>query len=839
MARGTLRVYLGAAPGVGKTFAMLNEGHRAQRRGTDVVVGLVETHGRALTEEQVGDLEVVPRQRIAYKGREFTEMDVDAVLARKPQRVLVDELAHTNVPGARNAKRWEDVSELLDAGIDVITTVNIQHLESVNDVVERITGVKQQETIPDEIVRAADQVELVDMSPEALRRRMAHGNVYPAERIDASLANYFRLGNLAALREIALLWVADKVEESLQEYLEDHGIESAWETRERVVVALTGAPGGDVLIRRAARMARRTQGDLLGVHVRPSDGLATQSSDLLQKHRRLLVDVGGTYNELASDDVATGLVQFARGERATQLVLGSSRQSRWAHLLRGSVISKVLRQVRDLDVHVISTDESEDANGAAFALRTQPSGISARRRVLAVIIAIVSLPLLTLLLATLRDELSLPSVLLLYLLVVVAVATVGGFLPAFATAVAGFLLANYYFTEPIHTFTIEEEDNIVALIVFVFMGMLVGQLVSRIARRQAEATRAKADAETLAQLGATLISEQDPLPGLMRGLRSSFGCISTAVLRSTGDEWVVESSAGEPVPAKPDDADLSVPLDESTVFAVSGIDHEDMDLMRAFTGQLALVVERRRLRAEAAAAEGLAEANELRTALLAAVSHDLRTPLASIKAAATSLLQPDVEWTRPAEDEFLHTIDEEADRLSDLVGNLLDMSRLQTGSLDLVLQEVGFEEVVPAALYTTRSGGAAVGVADVVVEVPETLPRVKADAGLLERAIANLIANALHASPADRPVRVVAGTVLDRVELRVVDQGPGIPSDQRDRVFQPFQRLGDRPNGTGVGLGLAVARGFVEAMGGELTIEDTPGGGATMVVSLPAATNGA
>jgi two-component system, OmpR family, sensor histidine kinase KdpD len=837
MPRGTLRVYLGAAPGVGKTFAILNEGHRAKNRGTDVVVGLVETHGRAITEAQIGDLEVVPRQRITYKGREFTEMDVDAILAREPERVLVDELAHTNIPGARNAKRWEDVSEILDAGIDVITTVNIQHLESVNDVVERITGVQQQETIPDEIVRAADQVELVDMTPEALRRRMAHGNIYPPERIDTSLANYFRIGNLAALREIALLWVADKVEESLQEYLEDHGIESAWETRERVVVALTGAPGGDVLIRRAARMARRTQGDLFGVHVRPSDGLASQPSELLQRHRRLLADVGGSYHELAADDVALGLVQFARAERATQLVLGSSRQSRWVHLVRGSVISKVLRQVRDLDVHVISTVETEDEHGTPFAFRGGRSGISARRRLLAVGVAVVALPLLTLVLAALRSDLSLPSVLLLYLLVVVAVAAIGGFLPALLAGIAAFLLANYYFTEPIHTFTVEEEDNLVALIVFVFMGAVVGHLVSRIARRQAEAARAKAEAETLAQLGATLISEHDPLPGLMTGLRSAFGCISTAVLRDTDGGWVVESSAGEPVPRRPDDADVSVPLDESTVFAVSGIDEPDMELIRVFTGQLALVVERRRLRAEAAAAEGLAEANELRTALLAAVSHDLRTPLASIKAAATSLLQPDVEWSRHAEREFLETIDEESDRLNDLVGNLLDMSRLQTGAVDLVLLEVGFDEVVPAALYTIRSGEDAARVADVVVEVPETLPRVKADAGLLERTVANLVANALHASPADRPVRVVAGAVLDRVELRVVDQGPGIPPDQRERVFQPFQRLGDRPNGSGVGLGLAVARGFVEAMGGELTIEDTPGGGTTMVVSLPAVTS--
>ena len=546
MARGKLRVYLGAAPGVGKTFAMLNEGHRAKARGTDIVVGLVETHGRKLTQEQIGDLEVVPLQKLAYRGAEFTEMDVDAILARHPERVLVDELAHTNVPGARNEKRWEDVSELLEAGIDVISTVNIQHLESVNDVVERITGVQQQETIPDEIVRTADQVELVDMTPEALRRRMAHGNIYPPERIDASLANYFRVGNLTALREIALLWVADKVEESLQQYLEDHGIESAWETRERIVVALTGAPGGDVLIRRAARMARRAQGDLLGVHVRPSDGLAAPPSTQLERHRRLLADVGGTYHELAADDTAEALVQFARAERATQLVLGSSRRSRWSHLLRGSFINKVLRSARDIDVHVISTEETEEPAVAPRVARTGASGIPRRRRLIAVGVAAVALPLLTIFLTLVRADVGLPSMLLLYLLVVVGVAAIGGFLPSLLTAVVAFLLANYYFTPPIHTFTIAEDDNLVSLIVFVVVGAVVGTLVSRASRRQAEAARARADAETLAQLGATLISEQDPLPGLMAGLRSAFGCISTAVLRMAGENWMVESSAGYP-----------------------------------------------------------------------------------------------------------------------------------------------------------------------------------------------------------------------------------------------------------------------------------------------------
>src|SRR2546421_3987229 len=274
MARGLLRVYLGAAPGVGKTFAMLNEGRRRSSRYPDVVVGFVETHGRRLTAEQIADLEIVPRKKIEYRDAVFEEMDVDAVLARKPAVALVDELAHTNVPGSRNEKRWQDVEELLDAGIDVISTVNIQHLESVNDVVERITGVVQRETVPDEVVRRADQVELVDSTPEALRRRMAHGNIYKPEKVDAALANYFRPGNLAALRQLALLWVADKVDESLQQYMEDHGITAAWEARERIVVALTGAPGGEHLVRRASRMATRAKGDLLGVHVRAGEGLA-------------------------------------------------------------------------------------------------------------------------------------------------------------------------------------------------------------------------------------------------------------------------------------------------------------------------------------------------------------------------------------------------------------------------------------------------------------------------------------------------------------------------------------------------------------------------------------
>ncbi len=361
MARGKLRIYLGAAPGVGKTFAMLNEGWRRHERGTDVVVGYVETHGRANTAAQLRDLEIMARRHFEYRGATFEEMDVDAILTRAPAVALVDELAHTNVPGSRHEKRWEDVEDLLNAGIDVISTVNVQHLESMNDVVEQITGVKQRETVPDAVVRAADQVEIVDMTPQALRRRMAHGNIYPPEKVDASLANYFREGNLGALRELALMWVADQVDEALAAYREAHGIGRPWETRERVVVAITGAPGGDNVIRHAARMAARTRGRLVGVYVRRSDGLAGPANETLGSQRTLLLELGGEYHELASADVATTLVQFAQRENATQVVLGASRQSRWTHLLRGSVINNVLRASGTIDVHVISSEASQES----------------------------------------------------------------------------------------------------------------------------------------------------------------------------------------------------------------------------------------------------------------------------------------------------------------------------------------------------------------------------------------------------------------------------------------------------------------------------------------------
>ena len=826
MARGTLRIYLGAAPGVGKTFAMLGEGRRRCERGTDVVVGYVETHGRPMTAAQVGELEVVPRLKVEYRGATFEEMDLDAIIARRPEVVLVDELAHTNVPGSRHEKRWEDVEALLEAGITVISTLNVQHLESVNDVVEQITGIKQQETIPDAIVRRADQIELVDMAPEAIRRRMAHGNIYPAERIDPALGNYFRTGNLGALRELALLWVADRVDDALLDYRDRHGIDRPWETRERVVVALTGSADGERLVRRAARMAARAKGDLFAVHVRPQDGLAGGAADRLDRQRELVEELGGTYREVVGADIGEALVATAHTLNATQIVLGATRRSRFTELTRGSVINRVIRDSGvGLDVHVIS--RVDDGSEATTSRTRRPGALPRRRVMLGFLLAVVGLPLLTWLLSDLRTDLGLPSVLLLFLLLVVAISAVGGVWPALSAAVVGFLLANWYFTPPIHTFTIEEGENLLALSVFLTVAAVMSAFVSLAARRAADGARARAEAEALAGLAGAA-----PVPVLLDGLRRILALDACAVFHKTDPGWTLDHAVGAPVPDNP--AGREVELDDLHVLALTGRpieSGEDNRILEAFAREIASSLALEELQAEASEAGVLAAAGDLRTAILSAVSHDLRTPLSGIKASVTSLLQEDVEWTPEAQHEFLVTIDEESDRLNTLVGNLLDMSRLQTGALDVSLSAVGVDEVIPAALASI--GARAV---DVEVDVDETHPRVLADPGLLERALANVIVNALNHSPPGEPVRVVAGAAGDAVDVRIVDRGPGVPASERDRVFLPFQRLGDAGGADGVGLGLAVAKGFVEAIGGDVEIEDTPGGGLTMVFRLKAAT---
>ncbi|MFJ9440241.1 ATP-binding protein [Kitasatospora sp. NPDC101235] len=839
MGRGRLRIYLGAAPGVGKTYAMLAEAHRRQERGTDIVVAFVEDHGRRRTSDMVAGLEVVLRQQVVHRGARFSEMDLDAVLARRPQVALVDELAHTNVPGCRNDKRWQDVEELLAAGIDVISSVNVQHLESLGDAVEGITGVRQRETVPDEVVRRADQIELVDMSPQALRRRLAHGNVYAPEKIDAALANYFRPGNLTALRELALLWTADRVDEYLQKYRAEQGIEGTWQARERIVVGLTGGPEGATLIRRAARIAARVSGgELLAVHISRSDGLVGSGSpQTLIEQRALVESLGGSFHAVLGDDPAAGLLDFARGVNATQIVLGTSRRPAWQYLYGPGVGTTVTREAGDIDVHMVTHEHAGYGRRGKIPVR-RITDLGRTRTVTGWLIGLVGPPLMAIVLTAIGG-LGLSTDMLLFLSLTVCAALVGGLLPAIGSALVGSSVLNYYFTPPLHTFTINEPQNIMAVAIFTIVGISVASVVDLAARRTQQAARSQTEAQTLSALAGTVLrgapNGDGVLTALMEQVRETFGQESAALLERPDPlaAWVPVAAAGPRPPVRPEEADVDVPVGDSLALVLRGrvLPGADRRLLGAFAAQAAVVLERRRLSREAAEARREAEGNRIRTALLAAVSHDLRTPLAGIKASVSSLRSADVDWDPEDEAELLAGIEAGADRLDHLINNLLDMSRLQTGTVTPLIQETDLDEVVPYAL-----GG--VPPESVRLEVPETLPMVRADGGLLERSLANLVENAVKYSPDGVKVLVKADELRQpgvpaRVELRIVDRGPGVPEEAKEKIFAPFQRYGDAPRGAGVGLGLAVARGFVEAMDGTVTAEDTPGGGLTMVVSLP------
>nr|WP_042364098.1 ATP-binding protein [Streptacidiphilus neutrinimicus] len=825
---GKLKVFLGSAPGVGKTYRMLDEAHRRLGRGQDVVVGYVECHRRPRTEELLAGIEIVPRAEREYRGGSFTEMDVDAVIARRPEVAVVDELAHTNIPGGRNAKRWQDVEELLAAGIDVLAAVNVQHLESLNDVVQKITGVPQRETVPDEVVRRADQIELVDMAPEGLRRRMAHGNVYAAEKVDAALSNYFRVGNLTALRELALLWLAGRVDEGLQRYRAEHEISKVWETRERVVVALTGGPEGETLIRRAARIADRAgSGALLAVHVARSDGLADADQAALAAQRHLVESLGGSYHSVVGDDVPTALLDFARASNATQLVLGTSRRGAVRRALTaGRGIGETTIELSgDIDVHMVTHERSGRGRLPVLSGGLHPVS----RRITGLASGLVLPLLLTAVLCLMRGSLNMTSDTLLYLGAVVGVALLGGIVSALLASLTASLLLNYYFIPPIHRFTIAEPNNVLALLVFAVVGTVVATVVDTGARFSRRAARAAAEAETLSALAGSVLRGDEAVPALLDRLRETFGMQHVALVRG-GAESAVSASEGAPgETAATAVEELTVDGDTTLVLRGRPLPAADRRVLTAFTDHVAVALERDRLAEAAAAIEPVRAADRLRSALLAAVSHDLRTPLAVALASVSSLRSHDVDFTRQDRDELLGTAQGALLKLNRLVDNLLDMSRLQAGALTLQIQPTGLADVLTAALDSLPDEHAPVRRAG-LGEVPAVL----ADPPLLERVLANLTTNALRHG-GGRSVTVAASALGDRVEVRVVDRGPGLPPEDRERIFQPFQRQGDHDNTTGVGLGLALSRGLAEAMGGALVPEDTPGGGLTMVLSLRAA----
>ncbi|MDO5032642.1 ATP-binding protein [Corynebacterium sp.] len=850
--RGSLKIYLGAAPGAGKTCAMLGEAHNLARAGKDVVVGIVEDHGREYTRTLCEGLEVIPRRPVP--GMAAGELDTAAVIARRPQIVLVDEFAHSNPRDEEHAKRWEDVEEILDAGIDVISTLNIQHLESLNDVIKQITGIAPQETVPDEVVRAAEEIELVDVSPQLLRTRLSDGQVYREERIGPALGNYFRVGNLTALRELALLWLADQVDEALITYRVEQEITDTWEARERVVVAIQNVAHAELLIRRGRRIATKSSAELHVVHVVFGDSFASGSSSVagsaqqLAKLQALAQDVGARLHQVTGDSVPEALLNFARSVNATQLVLGVSPRRRCGLHWHGTVAEVVLRDSGKIDCHIVNLPPDKPL---PFSQLLHPFRPLPQRALAWGGSALGFVGVTAFLMEMDGPHLGTGTTSAFYFALILLVSLFGGLWPAVAVAVASGLAVNWFFTEPLHTFDIAEPANAIVLVVMVAIALAVGILVRRAKIERRNASIAARDAELLTVFSRAALNrraDSSPTDTVMRKVGEAFSCYKAELYDADGillaswgtgaSQHGAEGNATEnkaPVNAtRKKVVETVVASEDATVQLVlegPALSARDRGLVAVVAGYLAGIVRRERLAAEAARAGAIAAADELRRALLSSVSHDLRTPLATAKLAVSSLRNKEIEFSPEDQEMLLAETAASIEELTGLVTNLLDYSRLSAGAITARRETVDISEVANRAIASCAFGHS-----------PEEIGRIRldpslrgisccADNTLMERVLANLFDNALRYAP-EGEVTLSAALSGERVELAVSDEGPGIPADKREELFQAFQRLGDTSNDNGVGLGLSVVHGFVEAMGGSITVEATPG--ATFILSLPA-----
>jgi two-component system, OmpR family, sensor histidine kinase KdpD len=778
---------------------------RRRDRGTAVAVGCLDTHARPRTCDLLTKL--VGTAAVAKT------LDVDAVLAERPDVVLVDQLAYTNPAGSVRAERWQDVEVLLGAGIDVITTLTVQHIDSLVDPVSNIVGSVPQSLVPDEFLLRTSQIELVDISPSAIRRRIAHGNVFAPDELRPIDADLFNSNAFARLRSLLLFWMANHLSAS---ELEPHRV------REKVVVAVTNSPTAGEVVRRAARLAQSSRSELLAVHVAFSAG----SDDRHRAERKNAVErLGGTYYEVTGDDVTSTLLSFAATHQATQLVLGTPRTNRWTHYSRRSITDRVIRQATSVDVHVVSISDSTTAGRARHWQRP----VTNLRTLIATVSGIIALGTLTAVFTANRGGLSVATSLAIYLLVVVGITAIGGRRPGLAAAVAAPLLANWFLIPPFHTFRINDADNLIELLVFISVAFIVSAFVSIAERNASEAKRAQHEAATLASITGSGNLELPEV--IVEQLRRVFHLDGVAVL-AIGSGVVEPLAANGRAPLGTADADLVIPCGPGLVVAATGptLSADDHRVLQAFASQLARAFEQQRLRKVASEADAFARADELRTAILRAVSHDLRAPLANIKATVSSLRQTDIDWPEDLRDDFLASIETDTDRLTSIVTNLLDLSRLQAGVLRPVLRDVSLEEVVPGAVY-----GLGNRARDIVVELPTDLAEVRTDPALLDRALANLVDNALHWSPVGLPIMIRAHRTGNEIQVHVIDHGPGVPLAQRAVVVQPFHRLGDSGSGAGLGLGLAIVDRLLAAMSAGLELRDTPGGGLTAVISLPVA----
>jgi two-component system sensor histidine kinase KdpD len=876
---GKLTIFFGAAPGVGKTYAMLEAARAevlAERR--DVVVGVVETHGRFETGALVVGLELLPRRKVSYRGVEVDELDLDGALARRPQVIVIDELAHTNAEGSRHPKRWQDVEELLLAGIDVFSTMNVQHVESLNDVIAKVTGVVVRETVPDSVLERAHEVKLVDLAPDELLERLRKGKVYVPAQAQRAIDSFFRKGNLIALRELALRHTAERVDAQMREYRQAQGIEQTWAIAEQILVLVSPSPYSPHLVRAARRMATSLHARWFAVYVEPANPtrLNPAARQRLAQNLRLAEQLGAEVVTLAGENATESILRFARERNITKVIVGKPVVARWRDRFRVSLVDRLVRQSGDIDVYVTAGDpepEEQPPQPSERASSSLPSWAA----------ALVVVALCTALARLLFDPDQLADVVMIYLLGIMVVASRLGLGPSVFAALASVAALDYIFVPPYFTFLVRDFRHAVTFLVMFAVAVIISGLTQRIKNQAAAAQHRELRTAALYALSRDLASARSTIEVLESVTRQFERVFSSQVAlytrgplgrltrvhasSSSGDGnpregsiaewvWVNQKDAGLGTSTLPSATALYVPLFASGGIAgVLALTPEQPDRfalieerrrLDAFIAQTALALERATLSVETEKARRDVEEEQLRSALLSSVSHDLRTPLAIITGAASTLLQTAsadavlpsgsspqrggaVALDEGARLELTGTILDEAERLNRLIRNLLDMTRLDSGTIRLKQESLPLEEVVGSALH--RVDAQLVG-RPIQIELPRDLPLVAGDAILLEQVLINLLENASkHAAGA---IEIRAWSAAGEVTLEVADRGPGIPAGHEQLIFEKFHRAVSRGGASGAGLGLSICRAVIVAHGGRIWVENRDGGGASFRFTLRA-----
>lgn len=873
--RGQLKIFLGAAAGVGKTYAMLLAAREQKADGVDVLVGVVETHGRKETEALLEGLAVLPRSEIPYRGVALREFDLDAALACKPRLILVDELAHSNAPGSRHAKRWQDVDELLDAGIDVYTAMNVQHIESLNDVVGQITGVRVWETVPDRVFDEADEVELVDLPPDELLERLAEGKVYVPEAAENAVRNFFRKGNLLALRELALRRTADRVEAQMQVYRADHGIQASWPVAERIVVGVGPGAHADRVIRAGRRVAARLGARWSAVYVETPklQRLPAEERDRILRNLRLAEALGAESVTLGGNDPAAELATYAHTQNASRIVVGRARRGGWRRILLRSVSERVLDAAEGIDVHVVSAEVDEETAAPARALIARSRehlGVRAggKKRWPAYASALGIVLTCTLLAAAMKPFFELANLVMAYLLGVVIAAVRLGRGPSILAAVLGVLFFDFFFVPPYLSFSVSHTEYLVTFGVMLAVGLVISNLTTGLRSQARIAGYREQRIASLYAMSRELAATEDQermlyiavqhvsrvfdsqvvllFPDAQGRVRYPRGKSQAGALHGADlavAQWVLDHDerAGLGTDTLPAAEAHYLPLPGSQgVLGVMAIlpanprrvfVPEQQRLLDTFASQIALALERVQLAAEARRGQIAAESERVRNSLLAAISHDLRTPLASIVGAASMIAERPEKVPADARADLARAIRDEAVRMTGLIDNVLQMARLEGGKLELKREWQPVEEVVGGVL--TRLA-APLGRHRVETHVPPDLPMVHVDGVLVGQLLENLLLNAAKYAPAGTRIAVSAGRERDEVWVAVSDEGPGLPPGEEMRIFDKAYRVHGEGAQSGVGLGLAICKAIVTLHGGAIAAENLPVGGAVFRFTLPA-----